>query len=381
MYKKFYSRFLEAHKNTTHFACHSHHYWPDITREAQLQYWDDSCKYADDKWNFFFSQKLPIAQRLIAKNIGLTKPEQIAFATNTHELTYRLLTTFDSKQNVSVLTTDSEFYSFDRQINRLSENSKWQITKVPTQSFSDFEDRFIQQIKSKKWDLIFFSHVFFNSGFVCNYEKIVSAIKDSDTIVVVDAYHGFMAIPTDISKVQDRIFYLSGSYKYAQGGEGFCFITVPSSARLRPEYTGWFAEVTKLANTNKGVAYPEGAMQLAGSTLDFTAMYRLIATLELFEQNQITVQTIHDHVQQCQKSFLDWIDKQKHPHLASSQLLNADLNTQGHFLTFEMGSTEKCQEVSAQLKKNNILTDSRGSRLRFGFGLYHDASYGHLTIK
>ncbi|WP_449357748.1 hypothetical protein [Alishewanella longhuensis] len=37
-------------------------------------------------------------------------------------------------------------------------------------------------------------------------------------MLVIDGYHGFMALPTDLSAIAERIFYLSGSYKYAQGG-------------------------------------------------------------------------------------------------------------------------------------------------------------------
>ena len=60
MYKKYYSRFIEANKNLQHYACHSHHYWPDVTREATIQYWDDSAKYVDDKWDYIFSEKIQL---------------------------------------------------------------------------------------------------------------------------------------------------------------------------------------------------------------------------------------------------------------------------------------------------------------------------------
>ena len=60
MYKQWYSHFLKNHPGVQHFACHSHHYWPDVTREAHLQYWEDSAKYVDDKWGHFFSEIIPV---------------------------------------------------------------------------------------------------------------------------------------------------------------------------------------------------------------------------------------------------------------------------------------------------------------------------------
>ncbi len=65
-YKKFYQRFLTANPGVQHFACHSHHYWPDVTRNAALQYWDDSARLVDDKWDLVFGEKVPKVQQQIA---------------------------------------------------------------------------------------------------------------------------------------------------------------------------------------------------------------------------------------------------------------------------------------------------------------------------
>ena len=63
-YKKYYQRFIQAHPQTQHYACHSHHYWPDVTREAMLQYWDDTARLVDDKWDMMFGQKVPRVQQI-----------------------------------------------------------------------------------------------------------------------------------------------------------------------------------------------------------------------------------------------------------------------------------------------------------------------------
>ena len=43
--------------------------------------------------------------------------------------------------------------------------------------------------------------------------------------------------------------------------------------------------------------------------------------------------------------------------------------TQSHFVTFRTSNANEIEKILAQ---NNIIVDSRGDRLRFGFGLYHD---------
>lgn len=337
-----------------------------------MQYWDDSCKYVDDKWSFFFSQKVPQVQKLIAENLRITHPGQFVFAQSTHEFVFRLLSSLNWQKKIRILTTDSEFYSFDRQVNRLSELGNFEVVKIPTLPFASFEQRFSEAMKQGPWDLIFISHVFFNSGVACDVVKLAQAAT-SDSIFVIDGYHGFMAVPLDFAAIQERAFYVAGAYKYAQGGEGSCFLYVPPSTRHRPFYTGWFAELSKLSAVGNQVGYPSDALQYAGSTMDFSALYRLQATLELFKKEGLSVESIHAFVQQNQSLFLAELDKASHALLNKKTLLSQDLNNHGHFLTFDLPSTEMTQAWVKGLADRGVKTDSRGTRLRFGFGLYHEA--------
>lgn len=381
MYKKLYQKFIQANLGVQHYACHSHHYWPDVTFEAVQQCWLDSAKYVDSKWDYFFGIKLPQAQKLISETLNLAKPEQIVFASNTHEFVTRILSCLNPRKANRILTTDSEFYSFDRQINRLSEEKNIEVVKVATEPFETFESRFLEEASKNNFDLVFFSHVFFNSGYVFQgFEKLVQAIQNSETIIVMDGYHGFMAVPTNLQAAQDRMFYVAGSYKYAQGGEGACFLYVPEWAQsLRPLNTGWFAGFADLADyrtDKKQVSYSNDGFRFAGATIDFTAIYRLIATLELFKKENIQVQDIHKFVQQNQKQFLNDISQIDHEifqkYICQKNLLGTQLENHGHFLTFDLKDAKLTQEVSKQLASRKIITDSRGSRLRFGFGLYQD---------
>lgn len=369
MYKKYYSRFLAAQSPVLHFACHSHHYWPDVTRDAHIKYWDDSAKYVDDKWGHFFSNAIPKAQSFIAKNLNLSSGENIVFAPNTHEFVFRLLSQFLENKTIKILTTDSEFYSFDRQINRLSEWSHVEVIKVPTQPFATFSERFIEAAQKTNFDLIFFSHVFFNSGFACDIDSILMDLKKGPHTIVVDGYHSFMALPIDFKSHEDRVFFLAGSYKYAQGGEGGCFLHVPHGTSHRPAYTGWFAELAHLDNVSAATAYPTSAMQYAGSTMDYSAIYRLNAALELFAEDGITPAEIHAHIRNLQRVFIEEMKKNSHPLLNESTLLYYGENL-GHFLTFELPSANQTKEIVDALKDKHVITDSRGNRLRFGFGLY-----------
>ena len=376
-YKKYYQRFIQAHPQTQHYACHSHHYWPDVTRGAMLQYWDDTAALVDDKWDMMFGQKVPRVQRLIADILHVRQAEQLVFAPNTHELLFRLLSCFDWSAGFKVLTTDSEFHSFSRQINRLAEVGTVQVVKVATEPFATFQQRFCDAAAKLQPDLVFFSQVFFNSGFVvAELDNLVSRLElCCRATIAVDGYHGFMALPTDLSGLEGRIFYLAGSYKYAQGGEGCCFMLVPAQNQFRPLYTGWFAEFGALAGVkSQQVSYAQDGYQFAGATMDLTALYRLQAVLELFATDGVTVSAIHQHVQQLQQVFLAKLDQLQHRWLNRDNLLVADLSFHGHFLTFRGPDPDNVAALSAYLKRHHIETDYRGDRLRFGFAMYHDVA-------
>lgn len=368
MYKEHYSRFLKANSNKLHFASHSHHYWPDVTREAHIQYWDDCCQFVDHKWEHFYSNALPQAQNLIKEVLNISSANSLVFAPNTHELVFRLLSSLDwQKKDLKILTTDSEFYSFDRQINRLSESSQWQVTKVPTEPFDSFETRFCEEAHKQKYDLIFVSQVFFNSGFAVDLNKLVPALPP--TLVAIDGYHAFMALPTDLRPFQDKIFYLAGGYKYAQGGEGACFMHVPPQTRHRPLYTGWFAEIANLSSVGTDTPYPQDAQQYAGSTLDFSGVYRLRAALELFKKIQLSIESIHQFIKKHQLYLIERLPT-KGPFSPPHLLWNEERN--GHFLTFKISSAQETQNLVTALKKAGVEVDSRKDRIRIGFGLYHD---------
>lgn len=373
MLKHLYQHFLKENADIQHYACHSHHYWPDVSRDAMIQYWDDSARFVDDKWDYFFQEKVPKLQQHIAQLINTGQPGQIVFAPNTHELLFRVISSFDLSQPLAIVTTDSEFHSFTRQVNRLDELNNVNVTRVPVQPFDSFETRFIEAIKQENPDLVFFSQVFFNSGLaVQNPATIVNSIDDPDTVIMLDGYHAFCAMPVDIQELRDRIFYLAGGYKYAQGGEGCCFMHVPKEVLLRPLYTGWYAEFGELQGAkSRNVDYSTSGFHYAGSTMDYAGIYRQLAVFALWQQQDISIEAIHQHVQTIQSHFLSHIESLDQTLLTKKQLIMTDPGHHGHFLSFDLKNVERTKALHEQLKLNGIHTDFRGTVLRFGFAPYH----------
>lgn len=384
--KQYYSRFLKGHEGKLHFAAHSHHFWPDVTRDAQIQYWDDCALLSDEKWGKVFSETIPTVQKHIASILGLKHPEQIALAPNTHELSTRLLSTFLGKKEVKVLTTTNEFHSWRRQFLRLMELPEFKVTQVDSNSFPLDRQTFLKQMKAEltqKHDLVFLSQVFFDSGAALTTDEILELVNatSKETLFVVDGYHGFAALPADFSKLEGRIFYLGGGYKYAQGGEGIGFMVIPKG-EWRPSYTGWYAEHAHLSKTpGARVGYADDGMSFMGATQDCSGFYRFNSVWDLFNSQKITVKEIHEYVLNLQKIFLKDLPAAFINNWKLKPLYQAGLEWHGHFLTFEAPSldvAEKCQE---KLKEVGIVIDRRGTRLRFGFGLYQDEADVSLLIQ
>lgn len=368
--KKYYSRFLKGHEGKLHFAAHSHHFWPDVTRDAQVNYWDDCALLSDEKWNKVFSEVIPRSQKHIARILNLKQSEQIVFAPNTHELTSRLLSLFVGKKSLSVLTTGSEFHSLNRQLKRLEEIPEVKVTRVKVAS------SLVTELKSKlqaKPDLFFVSQVFFDSGIALSDADILelAKFKSPQTIMVVDGYHAFGAIPTNLAELEGKIFYLGGGYKYAQAGEGASFMVVPEGD-WRPVYTGWFAEYDDLGKTpGAQIGYAPKGMAFMGATQDPSGLYRLNAVWDLFEKEGFGVPEIHCYVKALQQEFLRLFPPEFQA-LWQLTPVFSDLSWHGHFLTFHAASEELAKGCQEALKKAHIIIDRRGCRLRFGFGLYQD---------
>ena len=352
-----------------HLAAHSHHYWPDAACQAQMRAVEDAARFADDKWTPIFGELIPRAQRGIAKILTLPDPATIAFAPNTHELVVRLLSALPSDRPLNVLTTDSEFHSFTRQLARLEEDGLVFAERVATEPFETFHARFATAAAAGGHDLVFFSHVFFNSAATAGDLGVLAASVPRDTLLVIDGYHGFMALPTDLSAIADRAFYLAGGYKYAMAGEGACFMHCPPGYAPRPRDTGWLAAFGALTGAQPDIAYGTDGSRFMGATFDPSGLHRLAAVFDWMDRIGLTVAAIHAHALELQRLFLKEIAR-------VAPLQQARLVTpvgdvpRGHFLTFE---TARAQEIHDRLASADIVTDIRGDRIRFGFGCYHAA--------
>jgi selenocysteine lyase/cysteine desulfurase len=353
-----------------HAAAHSHHPWPDVTRAAQEQAWDDAARLLDRKWEHVFAAVVPAAQAHIARELRLPDPKSIAFGPNTHSFLLRILSCLPRTRPVRVLTTSSEFLSFARQIARFEEDGAAVVTRISCEPFGTFEARVCEAAQKGGYDLIYVSQVFFDSGFaIGDLPAIVNSVLTADTVVAIDGYHGFMAVPTDLGAVAERAFYLAGGYKYAMAGEGVCFLHCPPGVCPRPRDTGWYAGFSALESGGKGVPFASDGSRFFGATFDVSGLYRFNAVQDWLVREGRAVASMLEEVRALERRFLAELDRLQAP-IGTGDLLVAEESRRGRFLAFR---TRGAAQITARLAAANVIVDHRADRLRIGFGIYHAA--------
>jgi selenocysteine lyase/cysteine desulfurase len=297
------------------------------------------------------------AQQHIAGELSLPDRSTIAFSPNTHDFIIRIVSALPERP-LDILATDGEFHSFRRQMARWSEAGRVRLTLASPRSMVETAER-------SRFDLIFASQVAFGSGArIADLEDLAALAKPEGPWVVIDGYHGFMAVPTDLSRCADRLFYLGGGYKYAMSGEGLGFMHAPPGFAPRPSVTGWFAEFEDLTAPQDAVGYAPDARRFLGATFDPTALYRFNAVRRMLQEEGLTTALLGQHVTALQHRFISAV------RMPGMKLLNPPGDEPGaRFLAYQ---GEGAGTLHHALLARNVITDLRADVIRIGFAAYHD---------
>jgi selenocysteine lyase/cysteine desulfurase len=379
-FKPLFTKSLGAAPGRLHFAAHSHHLWPDASFEGQVKCWEDAAAQADHKWDKVMDEVWPEAQAHVAGELGSGDPDAIVFSSNTHDFLIRLAAACPraSGKVLRVLTSDGEFHSARRQLARWEETGEIELSKVASEPFDDFSERFLSTARAGGHDLVLVSQVLFNSGRIFDRVADLAALaRPGGPWVVIDSYHAFMAIDAPVTpQIASSAFVLGGGYKYAMAGEGMGFMHCPAGYGTRPPVTGWFAEFGELtAPPGSSVGYTSDAMRFMGATFDSSALYRFNAIQQMLKENRLGTARIAARIANLQQQLADGLAGSA---LADAELLNPPSQApHARFLAFRHPDAQRwCTKLNAQ----GIVTDVRGDVLRIGFGLYHDEEDVDLLI-
>lgn len=393
-----YSRFLAARPGVPEgdsretrvlLTGHSHQAWPDVARAAQLEAFDDAAAHVDEKWGPAFA-KADALRATIAARIGAVAPE-IALAASTHELVARFLSALDLRARPRLVTTSGEFHSMHRQLTRLAEEGV-EVAFVPisapvapgpsgsagdraaalAEGVESLADRLAAALDERTSAVLVSSVLFESASVVPHLTRLVARARALGVHVLVDAYHAFTVVPFSLREIEGGagtppdVYLVGGGYKYAQWGEGNCFLRVPSGSTLRPIYTGWFSDFAHLDGAREpGTRVGYGvtpADRFAGSTYDPTSHYRACAVSAFFAEQGLTLEALRAISLRQTGLLLGELEGVRGLEIVTPRAPER----RGGFVALRVSPAGRASQLVEALRARGVVTDSRGDVLRLG---------------
>jgi kynureninase len=356
-----YSRFRVTER--TLLTGHSHQAWPDVSFDAQQRAWLDAATLVDDKWE----RAAAVADEVCAgwRRLLNDGDGDIALGQNTHELVVRLLSAvIDPRRPARLITTDGEFHTIRRQLDRLAEMGI-EVLKVPARPADTLAERLATRIDERVTCVLVSSVLYETAEIVPGLARIAEACTRHGAELLVDAYHHVNVVPFDVRTLGlERAFITGGGYKYCQLGEGNCFLRIPPGCRLRPVLTGWFSEFAELAaaRTPGEVRYGSGAARFAGSTYDPTAHYRAAAVFAFHRDLELTPERLRQ-ISLRQIALLERDIRALDIDPTVAALAEVSPERRAGFLALQ---TPHAAQAVRALRGRGVFVDARGSVLRLG---------------
>jgi len=277
------------------------------------------------------------------------------------------------------VTTDGEFHTIRRQLDRLAEEGL-EIVRVPARPVEELCARAAREVDERTLAVMVSSVLFGTAEIVPNLNHIAAACEAYAAPLLVDAYHHLNVVPFDVRAMGlEHAFVTGGGYKYCQLGEGNCFLRVPSGTRLRPVLTGWFSEFARLDSSPRQpgeVAYPPGAAAFAGATYDPTSHYRAAAVFDFHAAQGLTsdrLRAISVHQVGVLENAIARLDLDP----SKARVVEMAPERRGGFLAVR---SPHASELVQALRREGVSADSRGDVLRLGPAPYVSDEQLHEAV-
>ena len=368
-----YSRFRVSERIL--LTGHSHQAWPDCGYEGQQRAWLDAADLVDDMWERAFAQA--DAVRWGFARLLDDAPQRIALAANTHELVVRFLSALPLRQRPRLVTTDGEFHTIRRQLDRLAEEGI-EVVKVAAQPAVTLAERLARVVDDRTAAVLVSAVLYTNAHIVPNLAAVLGACRRVGAELLVDAYHALNVVPFSLRKEGlESAYVVGGGYKYCQLGGGNAFLRFPADTTLRPVVTGWFSEFTELAAapSDRTVQYGDGPARFAGATYDPTSHYRAAAVFAFFDEQKLTPERLRELSQHQVGLLATGVDRLG----LDPKLIDRDRSVPVTALAgFLALRSPHAGRLCAALKERGVLTDYRGDVIRLGPAPYvSDSQIAH----
>ncbi|MEQ1821290.1 MAG: aminotransferase class V-fold PLP-dependent enzyme [Fimbriimonadaceae bacterium] len=330
----------------------------DIQRGVDLWYDRLDAAWESDGW----PAEMGLFRQRMANLIGLENSKCIVPKTSAGQGLRAVLNAHIGP--TKIVTTTGEFDSVDFILKTYEARGQAQVEWVQPnhhdQGIPIFSVESLLPKIIKGVNLVVVSAVFFGTGQVLpGLEKIVQRAHEVGALVMVDAYHAAGVIPLAMQS-SDIDFMIGGSYKYARGGPGACWLAIHPrvlASGLQTLDTGWFAKKDPFGfQRPDDLERGDGGDAWMESTPAALTVYQTSAGLEL--------------------NLAIGIARLREYNLHQQATLRAAFRSYGvrHFTpddpnafgAFTLVTSEDANGLVAKLKTKGVNTDARGNAARFG---------------
>lgn len=326
---------------------HSHQAWPDVAREGVLEAWDDAALDLGRKWDRAAAkaERLRTGVRMLVDDPAA----EVTFGGSAHELLVRFLSALPLLGRPRLVTTDGEFDSARRQLDRLA-GTGVEVVRVPAAPVATLAERVAAAVDPRTAAVVLSSVLYETSHVVPGLAALAAACAATGTELLVDAYHQLGVVPLSVEAAGlQEAWILGGGYKYLQLGEGNCFLRIPPHARaMQPVVTGWFAH---------------DGDRFAGSTYDPTSHYRAARVLDFFDEQGLTPPRLREISLRQRGLLADAFDDLDLPDDVVTRDRETPAEGFGGFLALR---SPRAAELREALARHGVVADHRGQHLRLG---------------
>ncbi|MBL8891682.1 MAG: aminotransferase class V-fold PLP-dependent enzyme [Planctomycetaceae bacterium] len=274
----------------------------------------------------------------------------------------------------TVVATRGEFDSCDVILKTYAQKGRAKVRWIEPDYRAPIEFYSVKSLKAaldQHVDLVLCSQVLFATGQVLDdIPELVKSAHQVGAKVIVDTYHSFGVLPLEWEGMGryglgGADFLIGGSYKYARGGPGACWLAIhprhlesnQTPSRLTTLDTGWFAKEQPFAYLR-----PDPPIMAAGgdawleSTPPVLTAYQANSGLQLLRE--LGVDRLREYNLQQQQSLCAMMRL-----LGIAMYEPKDWESRG---AFALLPHPQAAELSQRLLQHGLNTDARNGSVRFG---------------
>ena len=334
------------------------------SKDALLSYIDTWTTLGASAWYSDWIARINSLKEEFAKLINAS-PDEIAIMPSVSQAIAVISSCIDLNPDDEVVTSDLDFPTIAHNFmgRELKGQGKVKIVKSESMQYVDTE-KFISHI-SEKTKLVATSRVYYLSGYINDYEKIMNAAKNNNALFFLDDYQATGQLPINV-KEKDIDIFVSGGLKWLLGGSGVVYMYVKKEliSQLEPSVTGWHSHKRQFEFDPYTLEFSDTASRFETGTPSISAVYPAEQGIKLI--NEIGVENIRNRTLYLTSLLVNSLIE-----LGFSLRVPEDLN--GH-ASITMVDCSNPPFVVEELKKDGIIVDSRPGCVRISPFFYNNES-------